>query len=89
MLKADVGCKTPLFYLPLGLAYKLADKMEAKAKKNGTKPMMTRFSVYNLDRNNTFDSSKAERELDYHTRPYAETLHDMAQWLREQGKINA
>ncbi len=49
--------------------------------------MMTKFAVYNLDRNNRFDYSKAERELGYHTRPYAETLRDEARWLVAEGKI--
>ena len=71
----------------IGMAYRLADQMEKKAAKTGKKPMMTKFSVYNLDRNNTFDYSKAERELGYHTRPYAETLRDEARWLVAEGKI--
>ena len=50
---------------------------------------MTRFSVYNLARNNHFDSSKAERELGYHTRSYRETIHDEIVWLKETGKIAA
>ena len=49
---------------------------------------MTTFSVYNLERNNSFDYSKAQRELGYHTHPCAQTLHDEAQWLRESGKLN-
>lgn len=89
MLKQETNCKTPYFYLPLHLAYKLADSMEKKARKNHEKPVMTHFSVYNLDRNNTFDYTKAETELGYHTRPYPETLHDMAGWLKEQGLLNA
>lgn len=87
MLEKDCRCKGPKFYLPTWLSYKLADMMEKKARKTGEKPVMTRFSVYNLDRNNTFDYSKAQRELDYHTRPYAETLHDMVGWLKEEHKI--
>ncbi len=87
MLQADCGCKGPKFYLPLGLANLLAKQMERKAQKSGQKPLMTTFSVYNLARNNAFDYSKAERELGYHTRPYADTLHDMAQWLRVNGKL--
>lgn len=49
--------------------------------------MMTNFAVYNLDRNNQFDYSKAERELGYHTRPYAETLKDEAEWLVSNGYV--
>ena len=87
MLHEASGCKTPYFYVPIGMAYKLAEKMEKKAEKTGEKPLMTNFAVYNLARNNEFDYSKAERELGYHTRPYEETLKDEAEWLMEQGLI--
>lgn len=87
MLHEASGCKTPYFYVPISMAYKLAGQMEKKAKKTGEKPMMTNFAVYNLARNNQFDYSKAERELGYRTRPYEETLRDEAQWLMEEGYI--
>lgn len=48
---------------------------------------MSTFSVYNLSRNNQFDSSKAKRELGYTTRSYQETLRDEAHWLKAAGKI--
>lgn len=48
---------------------------------------MTTFSVYNLARNNRFDSSKAKRELGYTTRSYRETIRDEIRWLKETGKI--
>lgn len=87
MLHDACGCKQPMFYVPISMAYKLAAQMEKKAAKTGEKPLMTNFAVYNLDRNNCFDYSKAERELGYHTRPYAETLRDEARWLVAEGKI--
>ena len=77
----------PYVYVPIGMAYKLAAWMEKRAKKTGEKPLMTSFAVYNLDRNNQFDYSKAERELGYHTRPYEETLRDEARWLAAEGYI--
>lgn len=89
MLHDASGCKMPHFYVPIGMAYMLAAQMEKKAEKTGEKPLMTHFAVYNLARNNTFDYSKAERELGYHTRPYAETLADEAHWLVENGFIKA
>lgn len=89
MLHDASGCKMPHFYVPIGMAYMLAAQMEKKAEKTGEKPLMTHFAVYNLARNNTFDYSKAERELGYHTRPYAETLADEARWLVENGFIKA
>lgn len=87
MLHDASGCKQPLFYVPIALAYQLAAQMEKKAAKTGEKPLMTNFAVYNLDRNNSFDYSKAERELGYHTRPYAETLRDEAAWLVKAGLV--
>lgn len=87
MLHEASGCRTPHFYVPIGMAYKLAAQMEKKAKKTGEKPLMTNFAVYNLARNNEFDYSKAERELGYHTRPYEETLRDEANWLMAEGYI--
>ena len=48
---------------------------------------MTTFSVYNLARNNSFDYSKAQRELGYTTRPYVDTIRDEIAWLKENGHI--
>lgn len=87
LLDKDLHCGTCKLYLPLGLAKLLAKQMEKKAEKTGKKALMTTFSVYNLERNNTFDYSKTKKELGYHTRSYAETLHDEAVWLKEEGKI--
>lgn len=87
ILSSGSGCRKPGFYLPLPVANLMAKSMEKKAKKKGGKPMMTTFAVYNLARNNTFDYSKAEKELGYRTRPYAETLNDMVRWLVKEGKI--
>ncbi len=87
ILHKECGCKKPLFYVPIKMAYSLADMMEKKAAKKGTKPLMTKFSVYNLDRNNAFDYSKAEKELGYHTRSYEETLADEVKWLRAEGLV--
>ena len=87
MLHEECNCQKIKFYLPLDIADKIASKLEKKAEKKGEKPMMTTFSVYNLARNNEFDYSKAKEELGYTTRPYAETIHDEVEWLKEAGLI--
>ncbi len=87
MLHNECGCAKIKFYLPLGMADKIARKMEKKAEKSGKKPMMTTFSVYNLARNNDFDCTKAREELGYRTRSYEETIHDEVLWLKEEGLI--
>ena len=87
MVVEQAGCKEVKFFLPLKMADFLAKILESNAKKKNIKPVMTRFSIYNLARNNVFDSSKARRELGYTTRSYEETISDEIRWLKESGKI--
>lgn len=89
LVAEEADCKAPGFFLPCGVANFIAGITEKKAKKTGKKPLLTTFSIYNLARNNDFDSSKAERELGYHTRSYRETMHDEIAWLKATGKIGA
>ena len=76
-------------FLPIWISNLIARKMEKKAKKKGTKPLMTTFSVYNLARNNDFSSEKAKKELGYETRSYELTIKDEVKWLKERGLIHA
>ena len=87
MVSDEAGCKKVGMFLPIWAANMMGGMMEKQAKKKGSKPMMTRFSVYNLARNNQFDSTKAIRELGYSTRSYRDTIHDEIVWLKETGKI--
>lgn len=87
MVSDEAGCKPVNMFLPLWAARLMGTMMESSAKRKGQKPLMTRFSVYNLARNNTFDSSKAKHDLGYKTRSYRETIHDEIQWLKAAGKI--
>ncbi len=87
MLHEECSCQEIKFYLPLNIADKIAGVMEKQARKSGKMPIMTTFSVYNLARNNSFDYSKALRELGYTTRPYTETIRDEVAWLKAEGLI--
>ena len=89
MINAACDSKKIKFYLPLGLANKIAAGLEKQAEKTGKKPLMTTFSVYNLARNNEFDCTKAQTELGYTTRAYQETIRDMIQWMKDEGLISS
>jgi len=89
MIAEEAGTKPMRLFLSLGMANLMGKMMEKQAKRKGTKPLMTSFSVYNLARNNCFDSTKAMRELGYRTRSYRETMHDEIQWLIETGNVKA
>ena len=88
ILTMETGCKPLKFCLPIGIAKFLARLSEKQAKKSGKKPLITTFEVYNFDRNNAFDSSKAVNELSYRTRSFEETVRDEVAWLKSIGKIN-
>lgn len=87
LLCQESGCKPIKQFLPLKVANFLASLLEKQAKRTGKEPLMTTFSVYNLARNNSFDYSKAQRELGYTTRSYKETICDEVAWLRAANKI--
>lgn len=88
ILAKESGCRPVKFFLPIGMANFMAGILEKQAKKSGKRPLMTTFSVYNLARNNDFDSSKAKRELGYTTRSYQETMRDEVKWLKATHKIS-
>ncbi|MCI1786216.1 MAG: NAD-dependent epimerase/dehydratase family protein [Bacteroidales bacterium] len=87
LISDESGCKKMKFFIPGAIAYRIAGIMEKRAERNGSKPMMTTYSIYNLARNNVFDSAKAKEELGYTTRPYRETIHDEIAWLKSEGLI--
>lgn len=66
----------------MGKAFDLAEKMTHKPQR------MTSFAVYNLVRNNAFDSSKAMRELGYSPRPMAESIADEIDWMIDEGIVS-
>lgn len=87
ILVDQTHCKKIGFFLPVKMAYFMADIMEKKSKKSGKKPLLTRFSIWNLARNNEFDYSKAASELGYTPRSFEETVCDEVAWLKKTGKI--
>lgn len=88
LISKSIKCKAPKYFISCSLAYRIASIAEKRAQRTGKMPLMTTFAVYNLARNNVFDSTKAKRELGYTTRPYQETIKDEIEWLKKYGKIN-
>lgn len=82
LIAQESGCKRVRLFIPGRIAYFMASIMEKMAKKTGKRPVMSTYAVWNLIRNNEFDSSKAIRELGYTTRSYKETIHDQIIWMK-------
>lgn len=83
----ETGKMKPFYYLPLAPVNALAVLAEKVTKPFPIKNPLTTYIVYNIRRNNDYDSSKAKRELGYTTRPYSETIHDMVEVFKETGKL--
>lgn len=81
------GCRRVRIILPRGLAKLLAVMAETVSRWTRKPTILTRFTIYNLVRNNNFNSEKAIKELKYSFRPFIETIRDEVLWLREEGMI--
>ncbi len=86
-LAKAAGLEPIRLYAPLPLVQFAAKAAEKPLKFLGRDTIFSPFIVYNLARNNAFDSSKAQKELGYSVRPFYETLKDCVDWLKEIGKI--
>lgn len=86
-----INCAAGLHYHPsilgAGTARIAAKILTLGSHITGKPAQLTDFAVYNLTRNNDFDSSKAQRELGFFCRPFADTIRDEVAWLMEIGKI--
>ena len=88
ILSAHTGLPTIRTILPAGIG-KLLGRMSDMAEKLTHKPQrMTSFAVYNLLRNNDFDSSKAIRELGYHPRPMSQSIAEEIDWMIAEGIVS-
>jgi dihydroflavonol-4-reductase len=83
----EMSVKYAAAIAPAGAAKFAAFCAEMAGKITGKKPFFTRFSIYNLTRNNNFSSDKAKKELGFKTRPFAESIRDCVRWMRAEGKI--
>ena len=87
LLSVLTGTKEIRMILPAGAAKVLGRLSDLGEKMTGKPARMTSFAIYSLLRNNVFDCAKAERELSFHTRPFADSIADTLEWLEREGKI--
>ena len=84
ILAEHTGLPTIRNILPAGIG-KVLGSMSDMAEKMTHKPQrMTSFAVYNLVRNNEFDSSKAIAELGYSPRSMAQSIAEEIDWMLEE-----
>jgi dihydroflavonol-4-reductase len=83
-----VGRKAPTVSLPHAPLYPLAIATEALAYLTGKEPFLTRDALKMSRHRMFFSSAKAECELGYAARPYAEGLSDALEWFRQAGYVH-
>ncbi len=81
------GTKPIKLVIPIWLARIVAFIGGIISKITKEPAMITTFMIYNLVRNNDFDSSKAQKELGFFSRPFSKTIEDEVAWLKEEGLI--
>ncbi len=86
-IAALVGRKPPKLKMPRAPLFPLAYGAEAVARLTRKEPFLTADALRMAKYRMYFSSKKAERELGYHARPYAEALADAVEWFREKGMI--
>jgi dihydroflavonol-4-reductase len=83
----QTGRKAPRIKLPRGAIYPVAYAAEALARRSGREPFVTVDGLRMSKNQMFFTSAKAERELGYKARPYAEGIKDAIAWFRQAGRL--
>lgn len=86
MIAAEAGVPAPTLQLPTGLLHAIGvvgDLLE----KLGLKGPLSRENAYTATMFHWFDSSKAQKELNFHPRPARFAIHNSVQWMKDQGLL--
>ena len=83
----QTGRKAPRMKIPRGAIYPFAYVAEAVARRTGREPFITVDGLRMSKNLMFFTSAKAERELGYRARPYAEGIKDAIDWFRQIGRL--
>jgi dihydroflavonol-4-reductase len=85
----ETGRRPPRIRIPRGALVPLAYVTEAIAQVTGKEPMLTRDGLKMSKNKMFFSSAKAERELGYTARPYAQGVRDAIAWFRAAGYLKS
>jgi dihydroflavonol-4-reductase len=83
----QVGRSPPRLKLPRQLIFPIAYGAEAIAFFTGREPFVTTTGLQLAKDLMFFSSTKAERELNYHARPYSEAVAEAIAWFRHHGYL--
>ena len=84
---ALMGRRAPRIKLPRGAVVPVALAAELAARFTGREPIVTMDGLRLSKNRMYFSTAKAERELGYRARPYAEGVKDAVAWFRQAGYL--
>jgi dihydroflavonol-4-reductase len=87
VIAREAGRRPPRLKLPRAAVLPLAYAAEAMAQRTGREPFVTVDGLKMSKNRMFFTSAKAERELGYKARPYAEGIRDAIAWFRKAGRL--
>jgi dihydroflavonol-4-reductase len=88
MTEALTGVKAPRSVCPIWLARVGAPFISAFDRLARRRPLYTSASLKALESHRYISHQKATRELDYHPRPFRETLVDTLKWFEAAGRLS-
>lgn len=88
MVMEITGTPPPRLTVPLWLARLGVPVVSVMSKLSGKTPLYTSFSLKAVESNRNMSHEKADRELDYHPRPFRETLADTLQWFKDNNRLS-
>ena len=88
LINQSAGLSGKSYVLSKELAHVGVKVLAQVSKLTKEDPLLSEFNIYMLNRNNEFDCSKAEKDLGFHCRPFAESIKDTVAWLREEGFVD-
>jgi dihydroflavonol-4-reductase len=83
----QLGRRPPRIKIPRAAVVPLAVVAELMARRSGREPLITRDGLRMSKNRMFFSAAKAERELGFHARPYAEGIRDAIDWFRQAGYL--
>jgi dihydroflavonol-4-reductase len=83
----ETGRRPPRLRIPRAMVTPLAMLSEANARRTGREPFITRDGLRMSKTRMFFTAAKAERELGFRARPYAEGICDALNWFRQAGYL--
>jgi len=87
IVEEATGIPAPGFICPMWLARISAPVICAFDRMVNKRPLYTSVSLRALRENHNISCEKATKELDYHPRPFRETLIDTLRWFEETGQL--